>query len=513
MAEPTDQPTDQSIQSSPAAGHVTLPDGRVVPTLDTWFNQQANNPQGFGASEQRTALSQAYTNRVAQPLTNALGDFITSVPQDVAAERLGLVTPEPVRNAGRAIAGAVIPQNLTQLGIDAGMLAGGGVGGALKLGRALTAGTSVMGAVAGGAAGGAAETGDVKGALTGAGQGLVQGGMGTSATELYNYSRKLGVQRALKARDLMDAENTGAAIQANPKLKGVFGQVPTTPEGLRDLALGTIPDPKNPGKVIGKGEAMLGQYLDQADAQITARIQQQESQYGRKYLFPDPYTPGQNLPYDEAREQLTKLGRIAGKIKPQQEITIGGQRLSGGDVKELYATTLRAWQQQLALIDSQAPNLPSALTAFNESRAANEAAVATLDFLGKLFKGPKLADRVALNSDKAHDLLANNQKQLTNKLGVEGFNGLADAFRVEGKLGLRDVASPTGMMSQMAGVVPGAAGAYMRFHVGAPQLVGNPLSLSRAATQGVNLTGTQLTAPVAQLLADQLRNQGGLPLK
>ena len=71
---------DQSIASTAQPGYVTLPDGRVMPTLDTWFNQQANNPQGNGPAEQRTALSQGYTNNVAAPLTNALGDFISAHP-------------------------------------------------------------------------------------------------------------------------------------------------------------------------------------------------------------------------------------------------------------------------------------------------------------------------------------------------------------------------------------------------------------------------------------------------
>ena len=84
---------------------------------------------------------------------------------------------------------------------------------------------------------------------------------------------------------------------------------------------------------------------------LLARIAQQAQQSGRTYQFPDPYNPGQFLPYDEARQSLSKLGEIAGKIKPHQEITIGSERLSGGRVKELYASTLRAWQQQPAPIN------------------------------------------------------------------------------------------------------------------------------------------------------------------
>ena len=103
MADPQNP---QAISNTPDAGHITLPDGRVVPTLDTYFNQQANNPTGFQTQNQRTAISQGYSNYVTGPATDALGNFISSFPPAKLAEKAGLLAPETTAMASRGLASA-----------------------------------------------------------------------------------------------------------------------------------------------------------------------------------------------------------------------------------------------------------------------------------------------------------------------------------------------------------------------------------------------------------------------
>jgi len=491
------------------AGVTPLPPG-VVSMEDAVRGQASMSGQA-----PRMNLGEMYSEYVASPLTQLVSKVVPASPFQ------NPLTYDPTYGT-QAVAKTVVPQNLTELAIAGATAGAGGLAGKMGLTGAKAAATRIGGAVMGGMAGKAADEGDVNaGTLArGGGQGLVSGLTGEAIGAGIEYARKAGVQRAAQKIQTLDASDAANAIRSNPKLQGVFKNVDGSPEGLRDLALGTVPDPDNPGKVIGKGEAMLKTYLDQQDALINQQIQQVQQKLGRTYQFPDPYQPGKFVPYDEARRSLSKLGNIAGKIKSQQEVTVAGERLNGGEVKELYAETLRAWQQQLSRVS------PQALQAFNESRGATEAGYATLDLLKKAFK-QKVAGRIAFNSDVLEGVMADKQKELTNKLGEPGFWSLAKALRISPeRIGQQDVMNPTGLMSQAAGVLPLPGAAYLRVHVGSPQLVGNPFALGNAGRTAIDVGASQMLgrgldfSPSAGQVAGAAQNlftmpiqQQGLPLK
>ena len=96
------------------------------------------------------------------------------------------------------------------------------------------------------------------------------------------------------------------------------------------------------------------------------------------------------------------------------------------------------------------------------------------------------------NSDRLQDILANKQKDYTNKLGPEGFWSLANALRIPAeRIGQRDVLQPTGAMAALAGVVPLPGAAYARVNVGTPNLVGNPFQVPNAARTGLDIGASQ----------------------
>lgn len=511
---------DQSIASGPQPGYVTLPDGRTVPTLDTWFNQQANNPQGFGASEQRTAISKGYS-AVAQPVTNALGDFISTNPISQVAEKTGLLAPEANQSISRGIASAVIPQNLTQVGILAGMGAGGALAGGLGLSGGMSAATRVMGATAGGAAGGYADYGDAKGALTGAGQGLAQGGVAETAAGLYNYSRKLGVERARQAVQLSDASDMANAVSTAPNLKGVFGR-PKTAADLEDLAKGATVErlPDGTERVWAKGPKMLSDYVEGKDQEVKAILDQLQQKYGRTYKFPDALEPGTFTDWDTARKNLSELRVKAwGGVKNQPlEPTI-----KGVDSKQLYNETRRALQQQLTTADPSG----TALAAFNDGQQVFSSGRAWLGEVLRPAFSKKGASGPEFNSEVVQGRLADKRVSLMKRMGVDDYNAAANAVRIQGQgqplgsrqgpVGSQDVFNPGGALAKVSEILPLPGPAYARVHLGTPDLVGNPLTLGQAARTGVSMGGTQLMSPVAQYLADQMRMQmqpqQGLPIK
>ena len=507
---------DQSIASTASSGYITLPDGRTVPSLDTWFNQQANNPQGMGAAEQRTQLGQGYSKYVAQPVTNHLGDFLTGPLK--AAEAIGLVDPEgPVGVGGRkmaqGIASTVVPQDLPQLGIDAGILASGGAAAALKVGKGLSAASRVMGGAAGGMVGGALEYGDTKGALTGAGRGLVQSVVGEGIGAVADYARKMGVERTTRKIQEIDATQFTKAMKANPKLQGVFAGVPESSDGLHDLLKGSVPDPKN-GLFKNKADAMLGQKLDAYDATIQGLLDQQKQRHGRSYLFPLlKEQAGRTGVWGEAREQLTELGRIARRAKPGTTYDFGEHKLTGTDVKQLYAESLRSFQKELTYVDGL--HGTQTLKAFNEAREMEAAAQYYLNALDVAFSR-KTEGRRMFNTDRVQNFLDAKRKSQTegmNRLGPEGFQELAGAVRLDpSRIGQVDVYSPHGALSQIAGVAPLPGAAYARFHIGAPKLVGDPLAMIPQSRTGMNLATSQLTSPLGQMGQDMLMQQPqGIP--
>lgn len=495
---------DQSIASSAAPGYVTLPDGRVMPTLDTWFNQQANNPQGFGAPEQRTQLSQAYSKTVAQPLTDMLGNLLTDPLR--AAEGIGLIDKEgPVGTGGRAvaqgIASTVVPQTLTQAGIDVGMLAGGAVP------KGFQAAGRIFGGAAGGALGGAAEYQDTsKGALSGAGRGMIQAGAAEGFGAVADYARKMGVNRATTKIQEIDAAQFAKAMKANPRLQGVFKDVPETSDGLHDLLKGYAVNAKSPeGLARNKADDLLGQRLDAYDAVIEGTLTQQQQKFGRSYLFPKLTDVGKTVPWKEAREELTELGRIARRAKAGSTYKFGGEDLSGAEVKQRYADGLRVFQRELAHVDGL--HGTQMLQSFNDARQMEAAAQYYLNALDVAF-AKKTEGRRAFNTDRVMDFLDKKRKSQVegvNRLGEQPFWELAGAVRLDPKrIGQVDVYQPHGLMSQAAGIVPGPAGAYMRFHVGAPQLVGDPLSMLPASRTGMGVGAAQLMSPAGQMGQDML---------
>lgn len=501
---------DQSIASTASPGHITLPDGRVVPTLDTWFNQQANNPQGAGVAEQRTALGQGYSQNVAKPLTDMLGNFLTDPLR--AAEGIGLVDKEgPVGTTGRAItqsiAKTVIPQDLTQAGIDIGTLAGGGVPKGFQVAGRMLGGTM------GGALGGAADyTDTTKGALTGAGRGLVQAGAGEGIGAVADYARKMGVERATRKIQEIDAAQFTKAMKANPKLQGVFDSVPETSDGLHDLLKGAVRNAKSPeGLAKNKADALLGEKLDAYDKVIGDAIAAQRAQ-GRQYLLPDLKNPGTTTTWEKARESLTELGRIARRAKSGTTYQYGDQTLAGDQIKQLYADGLRAYQRELAYVDGL--HGTTTLQTFNQAREMEAAAQYYLKALDTAF-ATKTEGRRAFNSNRVQDFMDKGRKSQVegmNRLGEDQFWEMAGAVRLDPKrIGQVDVYQPHGIMSQAAGIVPGPAGAYMRFHVGSPQLVGSPLQMAPGSRTGMNLGASQLMSPGGQMGQEMVMQQQGIP--
>mgnify|MGYP001559220479 FL=1 len=410
---------DQPIETTPAAGHVTLPDGRVVPTLDTWFNQQANNPQGMGAAEQRTQLSQQYSSNVAAPLTDALGNFISTNPVSMIAEKTGLLSPETNKSVSRTLASAVVPQDLTQAGIDAGVIASGGALAPLKLGRGMQAAGRVMGGVAGGTAGGALDTGTPQGALGGAARGAVQSGVGETAAGLRDYSRTMGVQRAKRLIQDIDAKATGEALERMPSLHGVYPGIRDA-AGLEDLTKGfvTVKLPDGREQSWAKYYKQLADFMDGQHATVQTMLDKAKQQ-GRDYRFPlikdeaGKDVAGAFGTWDESMKQFSDLGRRAfGGVKGQAlEPTIAGV-----DSKQLHAETRRLIQAQLTLADPSG----AALKAFNDGQEAYAAGRAIVKNLRPAF-GTKEANRVAYNSDVVQRALSDKRADLVKKLGPDGY--------------------------------------------------------------------------------------------
>ena len=431
--------------------------------------------QGLSQNAGRTSVGQMYEDYVASPLTKLMSQV---APQNPFQSPFSFDPSAP----STGVAKMVVPQNLTEAGIMAATAGAGGVAAKVGMTGMKAAGTRILGATLGGAAGKAAEEGDVSaGTLArGGGQGALAGVTGETIGAGVNYARKVGMERALAKRDSLDAGKVSKAIQGNLKLKGVFGDVPPTPEGLRQLALGTVPDPKNPGKVLGAGEARIKQYLDQQEAVVLGQLQQYKQRTGAEALFADPLDLGEQIPYDAARKALTKLGELT----THKSATVAGKEMTRGDLKQLYAETVRAYQQKLSQVD------PKALQAFNDGQGVWEAGNTTLKLLADAFK-KKTAGRQTFNTERLQDILGDRQKLLTNKLGIQGFNDLATALRLEGRMGQKDVLNPTGMAANLAGVMPLVGGAYLRAHAGSPNLLGQPFNLPQLTRTGIDIGTSQ----------------------
>ncbi len=390
-------------------------------------------------------------------------------------------------------------QTPTQAGIMLGTAGAGGLAGALapEAGQLMQGATRVMGAATGGGVGGAIEGGP-RGMTIGTAIGAATGALGEGLGATANYLRQMGVDRAKRIVQEQDAARMGEAIERIPKMKGVFGGMRDA-AGLEDLAKGYV---QRGDKVVNKGIARLQDYMDQQDTVIQAAIQQQKTQYGRNYQFPDAMKPGEFTTYENARKSLSELGQKAfGGVKGQPlEPTIAGV-----DSKQLYAETTRLLQKQLASVD------PKALQAFNDAQGVYEAGRYLLkDVLRPAFR-IKGTERVAFNSNVVQSKLADSRVKAAQKLGIEGFEAIAPAVRLTPeRMGQADVYQPTGLASQIAGVAPLPGAAYARVHVGKPQLVGNPLNLADASRTGISLGTNQMLAPIAQSLAEQTQGIPGL---
>ena len=484
-----------------------LPPGAV--SMEDTISGQA----GLTVKPQRPVVSQAYEDYVASPLTKMLGSLVgqgmasgfSPALRQVGEKGALLGGPEGMQEAGETVAKFLIPQNTTEAGIAATTLGAGplvskigsGVGrAAARVGAACLGGAA--GSLAGEIGGGDISLGT---AAKGGAQGLIAGGIGEGIGAGLSALRKMGMERSSAKMSQIDAAQTVESFKKIPKLRGVFNDTPPTPEGIENLVNGAIPDPKAPGRSIGVGEAKLGAMMDQADARIASAIQQ-KAQQGIQVRFPlveGERGVGDWGTFEQARGQLTKLGAATRKMNPHKEYVVGEQTLSGAKAKQLYAETVRAFQQQLDRIG------PDAVQAFTESRGAYEAGMKILAELPKAFTKMQ-HNRVAFNTDALHKPIAKNRKDWMNKLGEEGYWELAKALRLTPEtMGRKDVMSPTGAMATMAGVLPLPGAAYARFQVGSPGFVGDPLSLGGGARMGLDLAASQgigrgldLASPLAQ---------------
>ena len=507
MAEPTDK--QPIVETDP--GYVTLSDGRRVPTMDTWFNQQANNPQGLGAAQQRTQLGQQYQSNVAQPVTDALGNFIAT--PTTAAEKLGLLSPETGaigRRVGRGIASAVVPQDLTQAGIDAGIVASAGAMAPLGLGRGMQAAGRVLGGTAGGLAGGYADTGTATGAGLGAGRGLLQSGVAESAGALWDYSRTLGVDRARRKIQDIHAQETGYTIQTNPRLQGVFQGVEASKAGLEDLVHGVVIDPKT-GRATPKGQALVSAKYQQADDAITSLVSAKQAQDGVTIQFPlvESSTKEKALfgSWDKAREELVRLKSAAARANPIKEYTWAGEKISGAELKQFSAETQRVVQHQLTLVD------PQALKLYNDANGMYEAGQFYLSKIEKAFANKGNDKGVPVfNSDAIQRDLSKTRKSRAegiNKLGADEYWKFSQAVGITPETaGMADVYAPTGILAHGAGIIPGPIGTYARMQLGRVNPVNNPLTLGQAGRTGVTLGGAQAMGAPTQYLSDQIQGMG-----
>jgi len=462
-----------------------LPPG-LVPLEDAISGQA-----GLTVQPRRPVVSQAYEDYVASPLTKIVSTVLGG-PSAFGQTMGGL--------AGRML----VPQNTTELGIAAATLGAGPV--ASKMASPIARGATRVGAAAlGGAAGALAGEGELSlgTAAKGAGQGAAAGLTGEAIGAGVNFLRKVGMDRAAAKMDKIGAAEVVQAFKQNPKLKGVFNDVPPTPEGIENLVNGYVKNPKT-GRSVSVGEAKLGAFMDQADAKIGSLIEQ-KAQQGTKIQFPllGADRPGQHGQWQEARDQLTAFGSAVKRMHPHKEYKVLGENITGAQAKQLYAESLRAFQSQLSLIH------PEAVTTFNDSRGAYEAGMALIGeksgLLPKAF-GKKVHTRTAFNQDALQGALAKNRKDWVNRMGEEGYWSLAKALRLSPEtMGRKDVMSPTGKAAALAGVLPLPGAAYARFQLGSPGFVGNPLAISPGQQTGLNFgasqgigAGLDLVGPMAQ---------------
>src|SRR3990167_10377323 len=144
-------------------------------------------------------------------------------------------------------------------------------------------------------------------------------------------------------------------------------------------------------------------------------------------------------------------------------------------------------------------------SAFLDGQEAYAAGRSLLKTLRPAF-GAKEATRVAYNSEVTQRALSDKRADLMKKLGPEGYWELAKANRITPEtLGMADVYQPGGAAATLAGVIPGMSGA--RPFVGKPSLTSNPLELGQAARTGVTVGGSQMSAPIAQYLIEQMQGQ------
>ena len=465
--EPVPTKPRQPIEDT--SGYVVLEDGRRVPTLDTWFNQQGAGVPGFGVAEQRTKLGQQYKTG-AQAVTDALGNFAAA--PDLLASKVGLVTPSEAEQRQRDASWAAsffVPQTLTQAAIMGGMSVAGGATSALGAGRALTNTATVLGGTAGGAVGGKLEYGTNTAALTGAGQGLVESGMAVTASELLDLARRIGPARVRRQMNMQAAEQVGQALEQMPSLKGVFAGI-RDERGLRDLALGTVEETLPNGMKVArqKGNYLLSQAAEKYNADVSKLI---PPDYGPK--FPDAMSPGTFTTWNGARRSMSELGRRA--FGTGAERAALEPSLKNVDLKQLWKETSRAIQRQLTDADPTG----QALRTYLEGQQLQESGRAVLKAVRAGFTGEKGAQRPWYNHDAVMSLLGNKQAYYQTKLPVEDFWQFANAHNLNRQtIGQVDVFQPHGALANVAGVIPGPMGGYASVHGGWPDLVGNRTDMS-----------------------------------
>jgi hypothetical protein len=469
-------------------------------------------------------LSQAYSTMV-DPITKAVGWAAARTPMATPAQYL-TGTPDATMESGSQKAAEIL---VPQTPMTAGMMLGGGIGGAagigLNAGRALTATGSVLGGALGGEAGG-----QIQGAPRG--QGALIGGIGTALGEgagaLGQWLANIGIgakanineAQTSAIKDVIDTVNPalGGAIDAarpglSPFLKG--GQ---TAAAYQEAALGRS------GKEAMSGafeQGMLDTTLAAQGQGITSpalmttwrRFPTGQDAAGNvtdelanqlwRQLAPSPngtFSPAQ------AERLLAELGEAAFKGEAASPIARG---MGGLQLRDLYR---QAREQSYAGLP------PEASQAFEGTRRAfaGGEAFAEAGRQSNAFQG--LPNRVMLNTPSVQKYISDNRAELQAKLGDEGYRALLDALYAGGQIGTRDILTPGSGEAMTA-----LRQVYGRGQGGAPQIIG-----SAARTLAPNL-GAQMTGrgfynvdPGVQALLDYLGMQtadqfkgalGGQPVK
>lgn len=474
-----------------------------------------------GRTGKTTSLGQGYRN-FAGVVADGAGRIASGAERLVGLLPQGAASPiDPLNAIGPMIRGAAraaVPPTPTEMGRNIGLGATAALTGGLG---AIPAGLAVAGGgILGGAAGGAVDTGTAQGGLQGGLQSVVPSilagvttGVTTKINELgglrsaWDYARGVGAKQAAQQQTAADGQRLVSSLKSIPKLQyspqpgappqPVFGSAKTV-EDLRALAFDPVP-----GGELSQGQAILGNVMDTVDSQIKGVLGDAAST--PRFLnplhgvdgVPSEVSAPTYLPWDDARANLTRLGRMKAGDKT-------------GELAQAYQESIRALQGKLSVLDPSG----KAVGAFNQGQAVYEAGTATLNLLRKVLKVNKDTGSTELDTGqlfKSLSTAAAGRKGIAARLGYDGYQILSQV-RPGWQPGTADVLAPQGGTIPLAGQigqsVPGVSGA-MQFGRGLtpPRFAGNvgPLPIGPAARAGLAVG----PAAASGLITPELQ---GLPL-